>query len=280
MTLKLFKRVVNVTIDTMLFEGFDSAGHIEKSLKPEPNTCEITLFNLKSDSRAKLEELRKRAGDLKGIPVKVEAGYEGGQTSVIWLGELRTVESFYERPDWMTVVGTGDGEKAHQSSRISQSMGPGTTATAVLTALAKELGLGPGNVATAAAELEAKGFSSKFAHGVVLSGQTSRLLTDWSRSAGLEWSIQDGALQFVRRGATMPGKALLLSSDTGLLGSPTVDNEGVMTCRTLMIPDVRPGILLAMDSSRVKGGYRVEKATWDWDTFGGPFEITIEAKRY
>ncbi len=276
----LFKRVVSVTIDTLLFEGFDSAGHVEKSLKPEPNTAEITLFNLNQDHRAKLEELRPKAGALKGIPVKVEAGYEGGQTSVIWLGDLRTVESYYEKPDWVTVVGTGDGEKAHQEARINQSMGPGTTATAVLTALAKSLGVGAGNVATAAAELEAKGFSSAFAHGIVLSGQTSRHLTDWCKSAGLEWSVQDGALQFVRRGATMPGKALLLSSDTGLLGSPTVDNEGIMTCRTLMIPDVRPGVLLQMNSSRVKGGYRIEKATWDWDTFGGPFEITIEAKRY
>lgn len=276
----LFGRVVRVTVDDLLFEGFDSTGHIEKSLRPEPNVCELTLYNLNSNHRAKLEELRPKAGDLKGIPVKVEAGYAGEQTSVIWLGDLRTVDSIYEGTTWHTVLGSGDGERAFQSSRINVPMGPGTTATSVFQALARELGLGPGNVATAAAELEAKGFSSKFAHGVVLSGQTSRLLTDWSRSAGLEWSIQDGALQFVRRGATMPGAALLLDADHGLLGSPTVDNEGLLTCRTLMIPDVRPGVLLQMNAARVKGGYRVEKATWDWDTQGGPFEITIEAKRY
>lgn len=276
----LFGRAWSVTVGTLLLEGFDIAGHIVKSLKPEPNTCELTVYNLNPEHRSALEELRPKVGDPRGIPCKIDAGYKDNQTSNIWLGDLRTVESYKDGSDWLTVLGSGDGEKAFQTSRINVPMGPGTTATTALTAIAKSLGVGLGNVATAAAEIEAKGFSSKLAHGMVISGQASRQMTDFARSAGLEWSIQDGSLQFVRRGATMPGQAVLLSPATGMLGSPTVDNEGVLTVRMLMIPDIRPGVLLVIDSERIQGGYRIETASWVFDTFGGSWEIQVEAKRY
>ena len=71
-----------------------------------------------------------------------------------------------------------------------------------------------------------------------------------------------------------------LTAETGMLSSPTVDNEGTLTVRMLMIPDVRPGVLLVIGSERIKGGYRIEKADWTFDTFGGPWEILVEAKRY
>lgn len=276
---ELFGREASVQIGTLALKGFDISGRIEKSTKSEPNTCELTIYNLNEEHRAFLEELEPLKGATVGIPTKIEAGYKDA-TSVIWLGDLRTVESFYERPDWVTVVGSGDGERAYQTARINEATGPGVTATAVLTAISRALGVGSGNVAKAAAELEAQGFSANLAHGVVISGQASKQLTEWTRSAGMEWSIQDGNLQILKRGSAVPGTALRLASGTGLIGSPTVDNEGILTAKMQMIPDVLPGSLVYIDSKRIKGAYRIERAVWDFDTFGGPWEITIEAKRY
>jgi hypothetical protein len=105
-------------------------------------------------------------------------------------------------------------------------------------------------------------------------------LTALTRSAGLEWSIQDGNLQLLDRGKALAGTSLLLNSDTGLLDSPTVDNEGVLTAKMLMIPGVRCGGLVTIDAKRIKGTYRIEKATWSGDTSSTDWYVEINAKRY
>ena len=45
-------------------------------------------------------------------------------------------------------------------------------------------------------------------------------LTELCRSAGLEWSVQSGVLQLLPRGRALQRSAVVLSSDTGLVGSP------------------------------------------------------------
>jgi hypothetical protein len=119
-----------------------------------------------------------------------------------------------------------------------------------------------------------------FPHGTVISGSAAQELTDFCKSAQLEWSIVDGALQILNLGKALSTKAIKLSEDTGMIGSPTVDADGLLTIKMLIIPDVRPGTLLVVDAERIKGNYRVEKATWEGDTSGGPWYITAVCKRY
>src|SRR5690606_37996676 len=116
--------------------------------------------------------------------------------------------------------------------------------------------------------------------GKVLSGAVARHLQDFARSADLEVSIQDGALQFIDRGKALAGTAIRLSEQTRLIESPSVDNEGILHAKMLMIPDVRPGALVTVEAARVKGNYRITKAVWSGDTAGAEWSIAIEAERY
>jgi hypothetical protein len=275
----LFEREATVTIGTVQVTGHRVRFVVEKTLEQEPNQCELAIYNLNEDHRAALEELEPKKGDKRGIPVRIEAGYKN-EASQIWLGDLRNVDSVRDGPDWITIARTGDGEKAFKSGKINVSYGPKTPVDVALRAMVRELGIGEGNVGKVVADLKASGAGKLFADGVVVSGPVARRLSDFAESAELEWSIQDGSLQLLNRGRTLDGQAIQLAPDSGMIGSPTVDNEGLLSVRMLMIPDVRPGSLLVVSSARVRGNYRIEKARWTGDTHGGEWYIDAEAKRF
>lgn len=287
MTTERLGRIVTVTIDRLEVSGLDCEFVAEKTLEPDPNTCTLSVFNLSRAHRAQLEEIRPKKGDARGIPVRIEAGYETTGTSLIWLGDLRTVDSTTDGVSVRTTVASGDGEKAFQHAEVSKAFGPGTAPDVALRAIARAMGIGDGNLDQAIARLTAEGRASIAAslkHGVVFAGPAARQLTDWGASAGLTWSIQDGSLQLLNRGKALAQKAILLDSvtgvNTGLLDSPTVDNEGTLTARMLMTPDVYPGRLVALKSQHIDGTFRIERASYVGDNFGGEFSITIEASRY
>lgn len=294
---ELFGRTCTVTVATDLeistalkFTTLDISFKIEKSLKTEPNTCELQLWNLSKESRAAIEELAPpvRAGSslvkkqphqaITGIPVRIEAGY-GDNQSLLWLGDLRTAKSQYQKPDWITRLDSGDGEKAWQNARVNVSYGPMTPVDVALRAMVRALGLGEGNLAQVAADLQLVGMGKFYTQGTVISGYVQQQLKDFCRSADLECSIQDGAVQFVDRGAALKGRAVHITPSTGMIGSPTVDVDGILHIQMQLIPDVRPGTLLVVDADRVKGSYRIEKATWTGERAGVDWKITCEAAR-
>lgn len=276
---RLFERRVQVTVDTIQFDALDCSFGVKKTLKPQPNTCDLTIYNLNEEHIAQLENLRpKEKQATKGIGCRIEAGYKDA-TSQIWLGDLRTCLTTREGSDWVTRLESGDGEKAWKNARLHVSYGPKTDLSTALRAMVRSLGLGEGNLSKVVAKLKQNG-SAIWPSGTTISGSVSRELVAFAKSADLEVSIQDGSLQFLDRGAALSTKAVLLSPETGLIGSPTVDNEGVLEAKMLMIPDVRCGGLVTIDAARVKGTYRVEEAEWSGDTSGDEWSITVRGKRY
>lgn len=288
--MKLFGRKWSVQIDRALFEGLDMSFSVVKSTKPEPNTCSLRLFNLSSEQRSALESTplvkipTKGAGGPRfqhlGIPVRIDAGYEEAD-SLIWHGDLRTVESTHDGADWVTELGSGDGEEAYRKSRVNLSFGPGTPIATILRTLASALGVGVGNSPLFIARVAANAtLATLSAQGLVLTGSVAEQLSHLTRSVGLEWSIQDGSLQFAERGVPVLGRAVLLSAATGLTGEPAINQQGVLSARMLMIPGVLPGSVLVLDSERIKGNYRIEQATYEGDSSGQPWYITVECKPF
>lgn len=290
---QLFGRSVDVVVGNKRLTGLDCAFEIVKTLRGEPNKCSLKLWNLAEDTRASFEQLApRRRWQTTGIPVRIEAGY-GEDRSLLWNGELRNVYTEVEGPDWVTSMDSGDGWLAWQNSRVNLSYGPMTPVETVFRALVQQLGVGVGN--TDLKMFSLTGMGKFFPHGKVISGSVAQELTDFCRSAGLECSIQDGVLQVLDLGQALRGKALLVSSDTGMVGSPSVDVDGIATVKTLLIPGVRVGQLISLSTantslvtdlnaptgvSRISGTYRVEKATWSGDTSSDDWTITMQARRY
>lgn len=281
--LRLFARKAIITIDTLQIQGatggdaqgaggLDVKFAVKRNLKAQPNTCDLTIYNLNPDHRSQIEQK-------KTAKVQVEAGYQDG-TSVLFVGDLRTALSVWEGPDCITSLSSGDGEKAIQTARVKVSVKKNTNTGDILKALAAALGVGQGNLNSAVAKLQAAGVGSIFSMGTVLSGSASREMTNVCRSSGLTWSIQNGALQLLPLKTALDGVAINLTPQTGLIGSPTVDNKGVLSCKMLLMPDVFPGRKLVIKSDRLQGQYRIEEVNSSGNTSSTDWYHDIKGKRY
>jgi hypothetical protein len=281
MTSQLFGREYSVVVspaDVPTFGGFDVSNlrctfRVKKNLKPEPNTAEVEIYNLAESSRRVLESASK-------LNLRLEAGYEQTGTAQLFLGQVRHAVTTWEGPDSITSITTGDSEKEIRESRLQLSVGPAVPVPVALTAIARALKVSPGNIGQATALLATKGVANMFGPGTVISGNAARELTDFCRSAGLEWSVQDGQLQILNLNKPLAQKAVFLSSATGLVGSPSVDGKGIVTAQALIIPDLQPGRLVVFDSRQVKGGYRIEHVEWTGDSNGADWYANLACKKF
>lgn len=257
---RLFGQSYQLQVDSILITGLDVAFNVERTLRRRPNRADIKVRNLTQDHRRQLEGLPRNS-----VFARLEAGYsdERGR-GLIFEGELHDAASKPDGNDWVTTVKSRDGHGAH-SRRVSSSHTPGTSLRSVFATLANAMGVGEGNLDEVLGTASMGGVAT-FDGGISLSGPAAEQLDRLCDSAGLEWSIQDGALQLLRRGRALLREAILLSLSTGLLGSPSLNNDGKLEIKTMMIPALVPGCLVRVESLDRSGTYRVEKATYKGDT--------------
>ncbi len=245
---------------------------ITKSLVREPNTANITITNLAEGSRGRIEKASK---------VTLTAGYEDSQ-SVIFIGDVRTAEHFHNRPDWETVIGAGDGERAYKHARMSESFKAGTPAGLVVKACARAMGFDDGVLKDVVANVNA---SHAYKSGYTAHGRASDELTKVLTATDYEWSIQDQQLQVLAWYEVLPA-SVTLSSETGLLGSPSagtpesVGDRPTMLIRSLLQPEIKPGALIDLQSRQHNGRFKVYKVRHVGDTAGGDWYSEAECKMF
>ena len=276
-------------------DGLDIDFRIDKSLKAtEPNRCELEVYNLTSDHR-------KALGSAGALTVRLEAGYIGA-SQLLYLGNVRSARS--ERTgqgltDFVTKISSEDTtarltrvspdkktlKGAHAAVQIP--MGPRVSIKDAISALAAALGK-----TTATVNADVLGdVGGIMINGSAVLGDARARLTDIVRSAGLEWSVQDGAVQLLNAGKALSTTlAVQISPDTGLVESPTADSQGVVQAKSLLIPQIAPGTLVNFigpnDPSGltpcefVVGGYRVDKCRYTGSTFKKDFYVEMDCVRY
>jgi hypothetical protein len=266
-TLQLYPRVWRLTIGTFDLSQLRITFRVKSSLKPEPNTADIEVYNLSDDHRAQLEQANNPT-------MRLEVGYNGS-THQIFLGEVRTCFTAVEGPDRITKFSSGDGEQAVLGTRIKVTYGTQVQIDTCLSDIARALGVGVGNLESVAAKLKSRGLASIYPRGISLNGNAWRELVYICRSAGLEATVQDGALLIVEQGQALAGVAVRLASDSGLVGSPTADNDGTVNCVAKLIPELRPGVQVQLASLSANGVYRVYDAEYTGDSHGEDWQVSL-----
>lgn len=277
----LYDRRVTVTVDTVRITGLRVRFEIKKTLKTKKhNTAKLAIYNLSDDTRRALKQLQT-------VPVRVEAGYPDN-ISQIFVGDLRNVVSAQEGPDWITRMESGDGEVAMRTARLNKAYRTLTFEQAIKEA-AGSLKIGAGNALALAAKGNFQGAIKTLTSGAMLRGKTTDIVDRLARAASLEWSIQDGQLQFLEIDKALQGTAVLLSPQTGLIGSPELATEPIsdgaktqkkrtyLKARALIQPDIVPGRQIQMQSRQFSALYRCEEVTFTGDTHGQDWYADIEA---
>lgn len=207
---------------------------IRKTIGRIPNTCLLSIYNLTADHEAKLK------GEFD--EVIVNAGYKGASL-LIFAGTVRHYSAYLDGTDRILEIDAADGDADLTNTIINTTFAAGTTLSQELDHVISKFAKTKKGHAVVA--------EKKRLRGKVVSGKPSNILDRIANESDAHWSIQDGNLVMVPVTGVLPTEAIVLRSDTGLLGAPEVDEKGVKaTC--LLNPALKVNGKVTIDNNSLK----------------------------
>ncbi|WP_186198201.1 phage protein [Burkholderia gladioli] len=206
-----------------------------------PNSARIRIFNLSRNTAARISGEFKR--------VVLQAGYQNGPFGTIFDGTIKqTRNGRYSQTDTITDVTAASGDKWYTYATIRKTLAAGSTymdhVQAVVDSM-KPYGL-------------TVGYMPQFdvnplPRGRVLVGMAREIMRNAAYNLKADWSIQDTQLQLVPQDSYIPGEAIVLTSQTGMIGLPQQDQNGI-TIKCLLNPNARISGLVQIDNKSVQLG--------------------------
>jgi len=239
---------------------------VERDNSRFPNSVEVALYNLAESTRSDL-------ATEGAATVALTVGYEAA-SSILFSGALRKIDSVKDGADWITLLSGGDKEVEIATNHFAQSFDIGTPYLSILTQLVEALGVGVGNLPIVGAELAVRTTTKSTS----LAGPASDVLADFMRSVGWGYSIQDGNFTAQRGSVPSDPTPALLTPLTGLLGVPRLDQNGLLSGRSLFNSDVKPGVLLSVASQSLTGAYVCTRTVHTGDTSGQDWFVDFVGK--
>lgn len=252
---------------------------IEKTAKKNPNKNSIKIYNLTKTTREELEKPDTRC--------LLYAGYKDGDGALLlFSGAVTFAWSKYDLPEVVTEFELGDGAPEIRDTTISVGYDKGIKSTQILNDVSKQMGT-PLTLPSDAPE-------RVWANGLSYYGSARTLLDKVTKGTGLEWSIQNGNLQVIKSGMVTTRQGIVLSANSGLIGSPernrkakegTADvkdtskkkvkvstlaqhHDGWST-KSLLMPTINPGDRVKLESRSVNGVFRVQEVKHHGDSDAG-----------
>jgi hypothetical protein len=316
----LFRRDWKIQVGTLDVSALDFEFEVLRTIKPEPNKATLTLYNLNKDHRAQLLKRQNFsavdfltlqtqlvANAIKGVPVRIDAGYIDN-VSAIFAGDLSEVGGARDVSDRKITISGQDGGRAAREGVISATFAKGTPLATVFQQCASAMGVGLGNVSNFTASASIPGIGTVLPAQMVLSGSAFDAMVRITKSMGLTFSIQAGALQVLAKGQPLNSAAIRISPETGLVGSPeaSIDSTvslgnpqqfaagakqkvakppkpkdpGILKLTTLMIPGLTPGRKIALESDQYSGGYVATECRYRGQSWSNTWNIETVARIY
>lgn len=250
------------------FEDLRVSFKVDKVSGSEPDTAELQVYNLSGTSRAKLEE--------PGLVVRLLASYGDAEPALLFSGDVEEVSHQWAIPDVATTIKASDGGRALRFGRIAETFRGPVEALRVFERLVERLGVPLVYTDRGLPRVELQS-------GYVASGPIRRALDELAATLAATWTIQDGGVLLVARGSTSTTTGPLVSTETGLVGSPEKvdDGEGKIKATSLLLPRLAPGGRFRLESREFAGFYRATRVEHvgdsGWDT---AFYSTIEATSF
>lgn len=245
-----------------------------------PNSAEISVYNLAPETQSRIRREFTR--------VILAAGYVGN-CGIIFEGNIRQVRVWRENGvDTVLHILAADGDRAYNFATVNTTLAAGSTPAdhvGVCQGAFAGQGVGAGHTPELAGQA--------LPRGKVMYGMARKYMRDAANTTGTTWSIQDGKVQMVPLKGYLPGEAVVLTHETGLVGTPEQTQDGI-TVRCLINPRLRIGGRIKLDNASVKqaqsdlkaaakrpakldndGIYRILKAEFAGDTRGNDWYANL-----
>ena len=265
---RLFGRRVAVQIDRTLYEDLRIDFNVTKTLQSRPlNKASITIYNVDEQLFESVVAQRRES------VIQVFAGYEA--VNRVFIGNpIKNGVSFEWRDaDRILKIDAQDGYRSYQTGRLSLSLDANTVTLQDIVAQASaalNLPLGiidiPGD--------------AQLTQGISLDGPASNVLDRIAASTGSDWSIQNGALQFLPRRRARRSRGPRYSSELrNILEYPKLTEDGT-ALKVLLDPSLNPGdrFDLRVNNKRYDGVYKAITVKHTGSKWQNEFFTEIEAR--
>lgn len=226
-----------------------------------PDKAQIKIWNLGELSLRQLETPPRQTVQLlagEAVPAQ------------FFLGDIarRGISTKQQGVDRITTIKAADGRTRFRESTLSVTYPPGTTIRRILVDIIGALQLGTGFI-TQDPRLDVA-----FPGGWAYFGKAREALTELMDSVGVGWYIQSGLLYIVADTDVLPAQGILYNALSGLRGSPERTDKGV-NLTVKLDPRAKPGRILVLDSTLMKGSFTIVKATHKGNTRGSVWESKL-----
>lgn len=210
---------------------------VSKGALETPNSAVIRVYNPSEDTAATIRREFSK--------VVLQAGYKDGM-GLIFSGTIRQVRRGRENgtDTWLEII-AADGDWAYNFAVVNTTLAAGSKPAdrmQVCQAAFAEKGIQEGYMADPG--------GNGLPRGKVMYGMARQHMREAAADSGCEWSFQDGAVQVVKAAGYLPGDAVTLTHETGLVGTPEQTNEGIKV-RCLLNPSLRVGGRIRLDNRSV-----------------------------
>lgn len=205
-----------------------------------PDNCSLRIWNLSDETM--------QSARAEYAKVVLQAGYEGGPFGVIFQGTIKQFRIGKE-PDGVSTfldVLAADGDLAYNFSVVSRSMAAGTTASERIAASVQVMEKNGASLG----QLLIPSTGGVLPRGKVLFGLARGIIRSEVQNQGATWTISGGKVNVVPLDGYLPGEAVVLTADTGLIGRVDQTEDG-MRCRCLMNPKLVVGGLVKIDNASI-----------------------------
>lgn len=302
----LFGREIELTIGVPGGEGVKITDlrvvvNARRSHSRTPNEATIKVYNCAPNTINLLK--------VPGTVVMVAAGYTG-QVAVFFTGDVVRSEGSVEGPDRVTTIFVKDSVIALRDAKVNLTFKPGSSALDALDAVAACFGL--------PVRKNLQITDRVLPRGLAFNMRVRNAMDEICAFLGLEWSAQGSEIQIIKKGGVYSDQAVLLSSNTGLLGSPKPEaknmtdkkaaragvkygQDGVRrytktdptakvterqmyevegyTVESLFNPSIYPGAVVVLQSVDIDNKtFRVEECSYDIDSHGDAFRVSARLR--
>lgn len=211
---------------------------VKRSDTMTPNVADIRVYNLEEQTAIAIRKEFTKVVLQAGYPGNVGIIFQGNIKQVI-LGRESATDTFID-------IVAGDGDRAYNFAIVNTTIAKGSTQSDQVKASVAAMtpkGVTAGQIAAMPA--------SQLPRGKVMYGNANKYLRDVAQTTQSSWSIQNEKVTFVANKGYLPGERVVLTSKTGMIGTPNQTNEGV-NVKCLLNPNIRIASRIVIDNKSLQ----------------------------
>jgi hypothetical protein len=229
-----FLRACTLLVSNSSGQAFDLSDlrikfSVKRSGVMTPNVADIKVYNVSPQVISQIQNVENPFQF-----VTLQAGYQGN-FGVIFNGQIKQFISNGRESATDTFIEmiAGDGDQAYNFAIVNTTLkagsSPGNHLSAALGALSNN-GVGQAYIGALP--------QNQLPRGKTMYGSARQHIKRIADTNGFVWSIQDQKVVFIKQSTYLPGTAVVLSSKTGMIGTPQQTVPGV-DCKCLLNPQIK-----------------------------------------